>query len=64
MKWNDGDARSLWVGPVEERSRWRARGRRRSGVKTAKLPRSPIYKHGAEIMGEEVVFLYGDSYCA
>jgi hypothetical protein len=30
----------------------------------AKLPRSPIYKHRAEIMGAEVVFHYGDSYYA
>jgi hypothetical protein len=35
-----------------------------AGVKMAKLPRSPIYKHGAEIVGAEVVFHYGDSYCA
>jgi hypothetical protein len=30
----------------------------------AKLPRSPIYKHGAEIVGVGVVFHYGDSYRA
>jgi hypothetical protein len=59
VKRNDDGARSLWVGPAEERSRWRARGRRRRGVKTAKLPRSPLYKRGAEIMGAEVVFHYG-----
>jgi hypothetical protein len=29
----------------------------------AKLPRSPIYKHGAEIVGAEVVLHYPDSYC-
>jgi hypothetical protein len=63
VKRNGGGARSLRVGPAEERSKWKARGRRRSGVKMAKLPRSPIYKHGAEILGAEVVFHYGDRNC-
>jgi hypothetical protein len=30
----------------------------------AKLPHSPIYKRGVEIVGAEVVLHYPDSYCA
>jgi hypothetical protein len=33
VKGNNGGASSLCVGPAEERSRWRARGRRGSGGK-------------------------------
>jgi hypothetical protein len=51
-------------GPVEENSRGEARGRRRSGVKVAKLPRSLIYTRGAMVVGTVGVLRYPDHFCS
>jgi hypothetical protein len=50
------------VAPMEESSRERGRGRRRSGGKKRKLPPLPYLYHGAVVVGVVVVLHYPDRF--